>query len=318
MTAPYSISQAAGAGTGLETALPPPVPPHDAPGLPRAVVVARRVLGTLWADRKARVGLVVLGALILAALLAPVIAPYSPTDASFPRMLPPGGSHLLGSTGSGQDTLSQLLWGARISLLVGFCAGAFASVIGVVVGLVAGYLPGIADNALMFVTNLALAIPALPLMIVLAVYLAGGGVRVIVVVITVTAWATGARVIRSQAATLRGQDFISLAQFGGERLHRIVFREVLPNMTSLVAANFFAAATAAVLGEAGLEFLGLGDPTTVSWGTMLYWAQNSGALLTGQWVLVLAPGLCIALLAASLSLINFGADALSNPRLREK
>jgi peptide/nickel transport system permease protein len=134
----------------------------------------------------------------------------------------------------------------------------------------------------------------------------------------VTGWATGARVMRSQTATLRSRDFVAMAQFSGERLTRIVFREILPNMTSLVAANFFAAATAAVLGEAGLEFLGLGNPSTVSWGTMLYWAQNDNALLSGQWTLVLAPGLCVALLATSLSLINFGVDALSNPRLREK
>ncbi len=316
MTAPYSFSQSAGPAAGNLTQ--PPLPRSGATALPRPLVVAQRVLATLWADRKARIGLVVISALILAALLAPVIAPYSPTDASFPRTLPPGGAHLLGTTGSGQDTLSQLLWGARISLLVGVCAGVLASVIAIVIGLIAGYLPGVTDEVLMFVTNLTLAIPALPLMIVLAVYLAGGGVKVIIFVIVVTGWATGARVIRSQAATLRSRDFIALAQFGGERLHRIVFREVLPNMTSLVAANFFAAATGAVLGEAGLEFLGLGDPTTVSWGTMLYWAQNSGALLTGQWVLVLAPGLCIALLAAALSLVNFGVDALSNPRLREK
>ncbi len=259
-----------------------------------------------------------LGALILAALLAPVVAPYSPADAGFARSLPPGGAHLLGTTGSGQDALSQLIWGSRISLLVAFAAGTLATVIAVVVGLVAGYLPGLADEVLSFITNLVLVIPNLVLMIVLAVYLAGGGVKVIILVVVVTSWATGARVIRSQTATLRSRDFIALAQFGGERPHRIAFREVLPNMTSLVAANFCAAATAAVLGEAGLEFLGLGDPNTVSWGTMLYWAQNSGALLTGQWALVLAPGLCVALLAASLSLINFGVDALSNPRLREQ
>jgi peptide/nickel transport system permease protein len=201
---------------------------------------------------------------------------------------------------------------------VAFTAGALATVIAVVVGLLAGYLPGLADEVLSFVTNLVLVIPNLVLMIVLAVYLAGGGVSVIILVVVVTGWATGARVIRSQAASLRSRDFVALAQFGGDRLWRIVFREVLPNMTSLVAANFCAAATGAVLGEAGLEFLGLGDPATVSWGTMLYWAQNSGALLTGQWALILAPGLAIALLAGSLSLINFGVDALSNPRLREK
>ncbi|HEX4059733.1 MAG TPA: ABC transporter permease [Streptosporangiaceae bacterium] len=318
MTAPVGP---AAASTGTAPAGPPPLAsptPPLAAVLPRPALVAGRVLATLWADRKARIGLIVLAALIGVALLAPVISPFPPGDANFARSLSPSGAHLLGTTGSGQDALSQLLWGARVSLLVGFVAGAAASVIAIVVGLVAGYLPGAADEVLMFVTNLTLAIPALPLMIVLAVYLSGGGVKVIVLVIIVTSWATGARVIRSQTATLRTRDFIALAQFGGERLHRIVFREVLPNMTSLVTANFFAAATAAVLGEAGLEFLGLGNPTTVSWGTMLYWAQNSGALLTGQWVLILAPGLAIALLAAAFSLINFGVDALSNPRLREK
>ena len=106
--------------------------------------------------------------------------------------------------------------------------------------------------------------------------------------------------------------------FSGERLFRIVFREILPNMTSLVAASFFGAATAAILAEASLEFLGLGNPSTVSWGTILYFAQQQNALLTGQWVLVFAPGLAIALLAVSFTLVNFGVDALSNPRLREK
>jgi peptide/nickel transport system permease protein len=306
--------------------LPPPAgaagaePPRVLEGraLPRPLLVTGRIAATLWAEPKARIGLIVLGVLILAALFAPLIAPHSPTDASFARSLPPSAAHLLGTTGSGQDAFSQLLYGARISLLVGFAAGALATVVAVVVGLLAGYLPGLADEVLMFVTNLVLVIPNLVLMIVLAVYLAGGGVKVIVLVVVATGWATGARVIRSQASTLRSRDFVALAQFGGERLHRIVFREVLPAMTSLVAANFCAAATAAVLGEAGLEFLGLGDPNTVSWGTMLFWAQNSGALITGDWTLILAPGLCIALLAGSLSLINFGVDALSNPRLREK
>ena len=292
--------------------------PPRAPALPRPLVVTGRITTTIWAERKARIGLLLLATLVLAALLAPVISPYSATDNSFARSLPPSAAHLLGTTGSGQDAFSQLLWGARVSLLVAFSAGALATVIAVVVGLLAGYLPGLADEVLSFVTNLVLVIPNLVLMIVLAVYLAGGGVKVIILVVVVTGWATGARVIRSQAATLRARDFVALAQFGGERLHRIVFREVLPNMTSLVAANFCAAATAAVLGEASLEFLGLGDPSTASWGTMLYWAQNDGALLTGQWALILAPGLAIALLAGSLSLVNFGVDALSNPHLREK
>jgi peptide/nickel transport system permease protein len=318
----------------MSTPLPSPIPPHrpdDVADVPatvpagartghsraRSLRFAYRALATLWLDRKARIGLVLLGLMILLGLLAPLLAPYSPHDDGFQRALGPSGAHLLGTTGSGQDVVSQLLYGARVSLLVALAAGALATVVAVVVGLIGGYLRGLPDDVLTFVTNLGLVIPALPLMIVLAAYLSGGGVGMIVFVVAVTSWATGARVIRSQTVTLRGRDFIAMARFSGDRLPRIVFREILPNMTSLVAANFFAAATAAVLGEASLEFLGLGNPSTVSWGTMLYWAQNDNALLTGQWALVFAPGLCIALLATSLSLINFGVDGLSNPRLRE-
>jgi peptide/nickel transport system permease protein len=169
-----------------------------------------------------------------------------------------------------------------------------------------------------FITSLALVIPGIPLMIILAAYLQSRSVWTIVLVVAFTSWATGARVIRSQTSTLRTREFVTSAVFSGERMLRVVFREILPNMTSLVAASFFAAATAAVLAEASLEFLGLGNPATVSWGTILYAAEQQNALLTGQWLMVLAPGLAIVLLMVSFTLINFGVDALSNPRLREK
>jgi peptide/nickel transport system permease protein len=306
----------------------PPAPPRDtaepdfAPApdwlaRTRRLRVLGRGLATLFANRKARVGIVMLGLFVLVALLAPVLAPYSPTDSSFTASQGPSHAHLLGTTGSGQDVLSQLIYAARVSLVVAFVAAIFATAIAIVIGMIAGYLTGAADEFLGFVTNLALVIPALPLMIVIAAYLPNKGVSVIILVVVVTGWATGARVMRSQTRTLRRRDFIASALFSGDRVPRIVFREILPNMTSLIAASFLAAAVAAVLGEAGLEFLGLGNPNTISWGTMLYWAQNNNALLTGQWVQIFAPGLCIALLATSLSLINFGVDALSNPRLRE-
>jgi peptide/nickel transport system permease protein len=155
-------------------------------------------------------------------------------------------------------------------------------------------------------------------MIILAAYIQSRSVWTIIFVVAFTSWATGARVIRSQASTLRAREFVTSAVFSGERLFRVVFREILPNMTSLVAASFFSAATAAVMAQASLEFLGLGDPNTVSWGTILHDAEQQSALLTGQWVIAFAPGLAIALLAMSFTLINFGVDALSNPRLREK
>jgi peptide/nickel transport system permease protein len=284
----------------------------------RAVLFWGRALRTLWGDPKARTGLIILGVIVVVAVFAPQLAPHSPTATTFPPYRGPDSVNWLGTTGNGQDVFSQLIYGARVSLLVGLGAGAMATVVAVVLGLIAGYRPGVVDEVIGFVTNLALVVPGLPLMIILAAYLADHSVWTIVLVVAFTSWATGARVMRSQTSTLRTRDFVTSAVFSGERLPRVVFREILPNMTSLVAASFLAAATAAVLAEASLEFLGLGNPATVSWGTVLYAAEQQNALLTGQWLMVLAPGLAIVLLMMSLTLINFGIDALSNPRLREK
>jgi peptide/nickel transport system permease protein len=306
------------------------VPPPQAPGTAAQVRIGAasavpgplrfigRALRTLWSNGKARTGMIILGLIVLAAIFAPLIAPHSPTATNFTPYAGPSAAHLLGTTGNGQDVFSQLIFGARVSLIVGVCAGALATLVAVTIGLISGYRPGAIDELLSFVTNLALVIPALPLMIILAAYLQGRSVWTIVLVVAFTSWATGARVIRSQTKTLRTRDFVTSAVFSGERLPRIVFRDILPNMTSLVAASFLAAATAAVLAEASLEFLGLGNPSTVSWGTILYNAQQQNALLTGQWLMVFAPGLAIVLLMVSFTLINFGVDALSNPRLREK
>ncbi|HZC71470.1 MAG TPA: ABC transporter permease [Jatrophihabitans sp.] len=286
--------------------------------LPGPVLFVVRAVATLWTNGKARIGMVVFGCFVLMAVLAPAVAPHSPYSTDYPPYLGPSGAHWFGTTGNGEDVFSQFLYGARVSLLVGLAAGLGATAVAAVLGLIAGYRPGVIDHLLSFVTNIALVLPGIPLMLILAAYFSSHSVWTIVLVVTLTAWATGARVIRSQAISLRTRDFVSSATFSGERLGRVVFREILPNMTSLVAANFLAAATAAVTAEASLEFLGLGNPATISWGTILYHAQQQNALLTGQWMMIFAPGLAIALLIMSLTLINFGVDALSNPRLREK
>jgi peptide/nickel transport system permease protein len=307
------------------SAVPPPHAPGTAPQVPAAgralpgpLRFAARAARTLWGDAKARTGMIILGVIVVVAVFAPQLAPHSPTATTFTPYLGPNSVNWLGTTGNGQDVFSQLLYGARVSLLVGLGAGAMATAVAVTLGLIAGYRPGVADELLGFVTNLVLAVPGLPLMIILAAYLSNHSVWTIVLVVALTSWATGARVMRSQTATLRTRDFVASAVFSGDRLPRVVFREILPNMTSLVTASFLSAATAAVLAEASLEFLGLGNPATVSWGTILYSAEQQNAMLTGQWLMVLAPGLAIALLMTSLTLINFGIDALSNPRLREK
>lgn len=303
-----------------ETSVPEQQTPPSRRGtaLPGPARFVARALGTLWGNGKARIGLVLLAVIILVAVFAPLIAPHSPTSTDFTPYSGPSSTNWFGTTGNGQDVFSQMVFGARVSLLVGVVAGLAATFIALTVGLVSGYRPGVVDETLGFVTNLALVIPGLPLMIILAAYVPSRSVWTIVLVVAFTSWATGARVIRSQASTLRSREYVTAAVLSGERLFRVVFREILPNMTSLVAASFFGAATAAVMAEASLEFLGLGNPTTVSWGTILYYAQQQNALLTGQWLLILAPGLAIAVLAVSFTLINFGVDQLSNPRLREK
>lgn len=307
-------------------AAPPPVehvevvagPRRAWPGWLQPVQFLGRAIATLWSNGKARIGIVLLGFFILLAVFAPLIANHSPSSTDFAPYQNPSGTNWLGTTANGQDVFSQMVYGSRVSLLVGISAGLVATIVAVVLGLIAGYRPGPVDEVIGFITNLALVIPGLPLMIILAAYLPSRSVWTIVLVVALTSWATGARVVRSQAITLRTRDFVTSAAFSGESMSRIVFREILPNMTSLVAGSFFGAATAAVMAEASLEFLGLGNPETISWGTILHFAQQQNALLTGQWVLVFAPGLAIALLSVSFTFINFGVDALSNPRLREK
>lgn len=306
-------------------------PPTDDPGskvvvrkgatesrLPGPLVFLVRAFATLWSNGKARIGIVLLVLFVLMAIFAPLIAPHSPTATDFPPYEGPSSANWFGTTGNGNDVFSQVVYGARVSLLVGLVAGAAATTVAVIVGLVSGYRPGPVDEVLSFLTNLALVIPGLPLMFILAAYLPSRSIWVIILVVALTSWATGARVIRSQATSIRERDFVTSSVFSGEGLFRIVLREIMPNMTSLVAGSFFGASTAAVMAEASLEFLGLGNPSTVSWGTILYYAQQQNSLLTGQWVLVFVPGLMIALLAVSFTMINFGVDALSNPRLREK
>lgn len=183
--------------------------------------------------------------------------------------------------------------------------------------MVSGFLGGFVDEALQMLTNIFLVIPALPLMIVLAAYLPFRGEGPIIFVITITGWAWGTRVLRAQTLSLRKADFVHSALLAGERPWSVVMREILPNMLSLVVANFLYSVLYAILSEAALEFLGLGNVNITSWGTMLYWAQNDQALLTGAWWWILPPGLAIALVGASLALINYAVDEVTNPRLRQ-
>ena len=244
------------------------------------------------------------------------IAPYAPTGEEFPRGLPPSSAHWFGTTAYGQDVLSQLIWGTRQSLLIAFAVGGIATAIAVLIGVSAAYFGGFTDGFLSLVTDVILVIPIFPLIIVIAAYERNSGMFTLVVVLGLLGWSYGARQLRSQALSLRNRDFLEAARVRGERGLYVVFFEILPTMTSLIVASFLGAALYAVLFAAGLQFIGLGDPNSLSWGTMLYWAQANGALLAGSPVWVLAPGFCIAALGAAFALINYAFDEISNPALR--
>jgi peptide/nickel transport system permease protein len=166
------------------------------------------------------------------------------------------------------------------------------------------------------ITDVFLVIPTLPLMIVVAAYARGGGFLVLVLVIVITGWSYGARQLRSQALSLRNREFLDAARVRGERNSYVIIFEILPTMTSLIVANFLGAALYAVLAAAGLQFIGLGNPTDMSWGTMLFWAENNGALNAGSPLWAIMPGLCIAVLGAAFALLNYAFDEISNPALR--
>ncbi|WP_258112487.1 ABC transporter permease [Alicyclobacillus sp. SP_1] len=289
-----------------------------APARARSRGAVAEIASILWRNRKARVGIVMLGIFVAVSIFGAWLVPYSPKDSSFAAMAGPSWQHWLGTTQNGQDVLSELIYGTRVSILVSFSVGAIATFLAMLIGITAGYVSGWVDEVLSFLTNVFLVLPGLPLLIVLASYAPGRGMTLIVIIIGFTGWPWGARVLRSQVVTLRSRDFVTAARLAGDSVGRIISREVVPNMLSLVMANFLGASTAGLLAAVGLEFLGFGNPSQISWGSMLYWAQNSSALLQGQWAWILAPGLCIAFFGMSLVLINFGFDAVSNPRLQEE
>jgi peptide/nickel transport system permease protein len=275
-----------------------------------------RIGRAVRSNRKATAGTILLVIFILVALFPSVIAHDSPTLDAFKPHLGLSSAHLLGTTAYGQDMWAQLVWGTRNVMEIAFIVGLATTAIAVLVGIAAAYLGGLWDGSLSVVTDVLLVIPLFPLLIVIAGYAHGGGTLVLIVVITATSWSYTARQLRAQALTLRSRDFLEAARVRGERKIYIIVVEVIPTMTSLIVASFLTNALYAVLFASSLQFIGLGDPNTVSWGTMLYWAQNNAALQTGAAMWALAPGACIAALGAAFALLNYAFDEIGNPALR--
>ena len=312
--------------------------PEGLPGRPRALRLPH--------GPKVIIGLVILAVFVVVAIIGTWAAPYSPNATNvatwvrhvlvpgtgpgtgvpahyYPLPLPPSSSHLLGTTVFAQDVLSQLLASTGATLFVGLLAAAMATALSVLVGVTAGYLGGFADESLSLLSNVFLAIPGLPLLIVLAFYVpsAGTSILLVAIIIAVTAWAYTARVLRAQTLSLRSRDFVEAARISGEGRLRIILVEVLPNLVPIVAASFLFTTLYAIGVYVALAFLGLaGSPTSLpaglwNWGEMLREGFANNAVRGGWWWWWAPPGLCIALLGTSLALLNFGIDEFINPRL---
>lgn len=268
---------------------------------------------------KAKIGAVLFAAFLLAAIIGPMVEPYDP---GFVNQNPavslnhPSAQHLLGTTQLGQDVLSQVLTGIRLTLEVALLVGVIATVLSVLVGVTAAYLGGFWDELLSLLTNVFLVIPALPLLIVLLGYLSAQGQLSTIIVLAFLGWPWGARVIRAQTLTIRSRDFIAASRESGEKTWRIITFEIIPNEISLIAANFVNTVLYAIGASTALAFAGIANLSSYSLGVVLYWAQNGNALESGNWWWWLPAGLVVALVGTSLVLLNSGIDEIGNPRLR--
>jgi peptide/nickel transport system permease protein len=286
------------------------------PSRSRAAVGGLRFMRAITSNRKALAGTVLMLVFCFLAAFPGLIAKDSPNAIIYAPLLRPSARHLIGTNGLGQDLFAQLIYGTRYSLLIAFVVGGLSTIVSVIVGVTAAYLGGIVDDVLSFITDVLLVIPTFPLIIVLVAYTQNAGFWVLTVVLVVTGWSYGARQLRVQALSLRHRDFLEAARVRGERALYIIVVEILPTMTSLIVASFLGSALYAVLAAAGVAFVGLGDPNTISWGTMLNSAQQGNALGSGLWAWAIVPGLALALLGAAFALLNYAFDELSNPALR--
>jgi peptide/nickel transport system permease protein len=279
---------------------------------------AARTRPWAWIGRSRWVtaGLILFAVFVFLAIFGPMIAPYDPSALGTAPLQPPSAAHLLGTTQTGQDVLSQLLVGAGPTLEIGFLAGVIATALSVIVGVSAGYFVRSGGELLSLVANIFLVIPGLPILIVVTSYVPRAANWEMGLVLALVGWAYGARVLRAQTMALRQQDFVQAAKAAGESNLRIIFAEILPNEIAIVATSFVYTVVGAISFYVALAFLGIGNINAWNWGTMLYYAESNQAITSGAWWWYAPPGIAVALILLALVMLNFGIDEFINPRLR--
>jgi peptide/nickel transport system permease protein len=273
-------------------------------------------LASFVTNGKGMTGVVILLILVLMSAFAPLLSDYNPNRRAGKPHVQPGYEHVLGTTRLGKDVFTQLVYGGRVSLGVGIGAGVFAALSGLALGISAGYFGGRVDEIITFFVNMVLVLPGLPLIIVIATIIEQASPALIGVVLALTGWGWAARTIRTQTLSLRTREFVLAAELLGEKKWRIILIEIFPNMLSFFMGGLVLGTIAAILAEAALEFIGVGDPNAVTWGTMLFWAQNNLALQSGAWWEIWPPCIAIMLTGAALVMVNFAVDEITNPQLK--
>jgi peptide/nickel transport system permease protein len=273
----------------------------------------------LWTNRKSRTGILMVAFMVVVALIAPLISVEHPNDFNLlAARQAPSWHHLFGTTDQGSDIFSQVVLGARRSLLLGFAAALLATGVAATLGVTAAYSGGIVDEVINFFINVFIVIPAIPLLVVISGFMKNRGMWTMIIVLAAVLWSFEARILRGQALSLKNRDFVLAAKATGESTRRIVFAELMPNMISRIAAGFVLVFYIALLTDSGLEFLGFGDMSKTSWGVTLYWAQTNSTVLQGEWWPFFFPGAALAFTVLGLVLLLAGIDEVSNPRLRRE
>jgi peptide/nickel transport system permease protein len=279
-----------------------------------------RIFSTLkQINKKGMAGMIILGALIGMAVLAPILAPYDPYDLDTlgETMQGPTINHWLGTDEVGRDLLSLIIYGARISLLIGFCCAFISVLIGTIVGLISGYFGGWIDDVLMRVADLFIVIPRLPLVLITVAVL-GASLLNTILVIGILIWAGTARIIRVQTMSLKKRQFVERARSLGASHFHIVKRHIFPNVMPLVFANTVLVIATSIYLESTVSFLGLGDPTHISWGMILHYAFVSLAMAFEAYWYLIPPGIMIVLAVLSFTMCGYALDEVLNPKLRKR
>lgn len=295
--------------------------------------VASRRVREVWVQvyhsHSAMVGLGILLFFTFIAIFAPFIAPYQPmqtvTDSTCSLLRPPQtylqppcSAHLLGTNYFSFDIYSQILWGTQISFIVGIVSALVASVVGTAVGLISGFVGGWVDEVMMRFNDIILSIPWLVLMIIVAAKLGVIDLVGLILVIGLTGWSVTARVIRSQVLSIKERMFVERARMIGTPNWRILMRHIFPNAFPLIFANTILTVAVSILSESVLAFLGLSPPTTISWGKIIEEAINNNAVINGNPLWLIIPGLCIVFLVFGFYLFGYALDEILNPRLRRR